>query len=195
MPVLGTSATFHDKENFENALAEGHAAIDIAGAIGCPAIRVFGDNLTSDPEGAIARVADGIFTLCEYAKERGVDVLLEVHGQFVTEAALMPIVHRCGAHPRFGLLWDVCHTRNSFPDFRAFYALFAPYIRHVHFKDIIGDRHTLPGEGTLPLKEIADMMTAGGYDGCFSLEWERKWHPELPPIEQALEKYTAIFRD
>jgi hypothetical protein len=26
----------------------------------------------------------------------------------------------------------------------------------------------------------------GSFSGAVSLEWERQWHPELPPLEDAL---------
>ena len=192
--VLGTSATFHNPDAYNNALDEGRAAIDLAVALGFSAIRVFGDRLTENKEAAIHAVRDGVYMLCEYAKGKGVSVLLEVHGDFVTEESLAPITLHCGKHPSFGLIWDVCHTRSSYPDFERFYDRFAPYIKHLHFKDISGNMHKLPGEGTLPLREIAKYVTEKGYDGYFSLEWERKWHPELPPIEEALDKYVSLLR-
>lgn len=104
------------------------------------------------------------------------------------------MIERCGAHPRFGLIWDLCHTRTSFPDPRRFYSLFAPYIRHLHLKDIKDGVHVLPGEGTLAIEKTAAFVSEQGYDGYFSLEWERKWHPELPPIEDALDAYLKIMR-
>ena len=190
--ILGTSCTFHDPTSYESAIQEGYKAIEIAARIGFSAIRVFGDRITEDL--CIARVANGVETLCRYAENFGVDVYLEVHGDFITEQSLVPITKQCGALARFGLIWDACHTRNTFPDPRRFYDLFATFIRHVHLKDIRGTQHVLPGDGEIPIKEITDYMTAKGYDGYFSLEWERKWHPELQPIEDALALYTKILK-
>lgn len=193
--VLGTSCTFHDPDGYENAIKEGYAAIEIAARIGFSAIRVFGDRITqNDATGCIQRVSEGVKALCDYASAFGIDVYLEVHGDFITEQSLAPIIEACGSHPRFGLIWDVCHTRNTYPDPRVFYDRFAPYIRHVHLKDINGAQHVLPGEGTLPLEKIAKHLTKKGYNGYFSLEWERKWHPELPPIEEALVRYFHIMK-
>lgn len=193
--VLGTSCAFHDLSKYEAALAEGYAAIEIASRIGFSAIRVFGDRTLGDEAECIDRVCEGVLSLCRYAERFGVDVYLEVHGEFNTEERLLLVIERCGAHPRFGLIWDACHTRNTFPDPRVFYDRFAPYIRHVHLKDIKGEKHMFPGEGTLPLKQIAVYLTERGYGGYFSLEWERKWHPELPPIEEALERYLCIMKN
>ena len=191
--VLGTSATFHDPEKYEAAITEGLAALKIASRIGFSAIRVFGDRITGDEAECLARISEGILTLCKEAEALGVQVFLEVHGEINTIERIEKIVAACEKSPCFALLWDVCHTRKTCAP-KAFYERFAPYIRHVHFKDILGDTHVLPGDGELPLCEITEMMTKGGYDGYFSLEWERKWHPELAPIEEALEKYTEILK-
>ena len=191
--VLGTSVTLHDPEKYDAALAEGLAALRIASRIGFSAIRIFGDRIQGEEEDCLARIAKGILALCHEAEALGVSVFLEVHGEINTAERLEKIVATCKESARFGLIWDVCHTRSTC-DPKEFYARFAPFIRHVHFKDIKGDLHVLPGEGALPLREIAEMMTAGGYDGYFSLEWERKWHPELPPIEEALTRYFHILK-
>ena len=190
--VLGTSSTFHDPEKYEAAIAEGLAALKIASRIGFSAIRVFGDRIEGDEAECLTRISKGILTLCKEAEALGVQVLLEVHGEINTAERIEKIVAACEKSPVFGLIWDVCHTRKTCEP-RAFYERFAPYIRHVHFKDITGDAHVLPGEGELPLREIAEMMTKGRYEGYFSLEWEKKWHPELPPIEEALERYIRLF--
>lgn len=192
--VLGTSCAFHDPEKNEDAIEEGKRAIEIAAQLGFFAIRVFGNVIKGDEADCTARVISGIRTLCEYAEGTGVDVLLEVHGDFNTEARLRAVTDGCGDLPRFGLLWDVCHTRKTYGSrWRDLIAAFLPYIRHVHLKDVRDDRLVLPGDGELPLREMIDVLTEAGYDGYFSLEWEKKWHPELPEIESALARYRALL--
>jgi hypothetical protein len=34
---------------------------------------------------------------------------------------------------------------------------------------------------------LRDALRADAYDGPLSLEWERLWHPELGPLEEALD--------
>jgi beta-glucosidase len=41
---------------------------------------------------------------------------------------------------------------------------------------------------------MAEYLTENGYEGAFSLEWEKKWHPELPPIQDALEAMLKIYK-
>ena len=195
--VLGTSCAFHTEEKCEKALFEGTEAIDIAASLGIPYIRVFGNNLTGNLADCYHRVISGILSLCRYAEAKGVSVLLEVHGDYVTVDKLQSIVDALGKESAFGLIWDVAHSHKAGgADFLPFYRAMRPYIRHVHLKDVRdADRAlVLPGEGNIPLREIVDAMEQDGYTGYFSLEWEKHWHPSLPEIETALEAYTKLLR-
>lgn len=194
LTVLGTSCAFHDPEKYEKAIDEGKRAIEIAARLGFSAIRVFGNVIKGDEAECIARVISGIRTLCRCAEGTEVNVLLEVHGDFNTEARLCAVAEGCGDLKPFGILWDVCHTRKTYgAEWRAFLDRFFPYIRHVHLKDAAGDKLVLIGAGDLPLSEMVAELTARGYAGYFSLEWEKKWHPDLPEIEEALERYRDLF--
>ncbi len=192
--VLGTSCKFHTAEMAEAAMEEGMNSILIAQRLNIPYVRVFGNDLTDDREACIARVQDGIAKLCSFAGEHGVTVLLEVHGGFNTVETLTPIARALnGKH--FGLIWDIGHTHAPYgDDWELFYRAMRPYICHVHIKDKCGSALVLPGEGEIPISAIVRRMLEDGYDGFFSLEWERKWHPELPPLEDALERYVRLMK-
>jgi sugar phosphate isomerase/epimerase len=193
--ILGTSCKFHDAEKLDDAIAEGIYAIDTARDIGFSGIRVFGNNVKGDEEECLNRIANGISTLCEYAADKGVDVLLETHGDVNTASRLGKVAEICGKYENFGFIWDVCHTRLTYgDDWRRFCDDFRTLIRHVHIKDVTPEGLVLPGEGTLPLREMAEYLTENGYEGAFSLEWEKKWHPELPPIQDALAAMLEIYK-
>jgi beta-glucosidase len=64
----------------------------------------------------------------------------------------------------------------------------------VHLKDVTAQGLTLPGEGDLPIREMVNYLNENGYDGYFSLEWEKKWHPELPVLEDALDALFGLFK-
>lgn len=190
--ILGTSCSFHEKDNFESAVAEGKAAVHTASKLGAKGIRVFGNNLGDNPAQSTERVIDGIRQIC--AEKTDVDVLLEVHGDFNTVEALMPVIKALENEKHFGLIWDICHTQKTYGEnWREFYDAFRPFIRHVHIKDIKGDKLVLCGDGDIPIKQIASQMLSDGYSGAFSLEWEKKWHPELAEIEEALIKFKEIM--
>ena len=198
--VLGTSCAFHDPNKLEAAIAEGKASIDIAERFGIPYIRVFGNKLVGETDEerstCYARVANGIATLCRYAKETHVSVLLEVHGDYTSIETLGKVTEQLTEYSNFGLIWDIAHTAAYGDRWYEFYRFFRPLIRHVHIKDRLLERNvlTLPGEGELPIIPIVQTMMEDGFDGYFSLEWEKKWHPELPDLSEALSKFVSIMR-
>ena len=194
--VLGTSCKFHDAEKLDKAIKEGRESIDIASHLKIPYIRVFGNNIVGDHAECAARVANGIAQLCEYACGTGVSVLLEVHGDFITVETLSPIVEKLRAYDNFGLIWDIAHTHRVYREgWREFYDVMKLHIRHVHIKDVrdSDNKLVLPGQGNIPIKAIVDTLLSDSYSGYFSLEWEKKWHPELDDIEVALSYFTKLL--
>ena len=198
--VLGTSCSFHHPDKCSAAVEEGKACIDIAERLGIPYIRVFGNNLIGDTEeertACLTRVISGIQAVCDHASATSVTVLLEVHGDYNKIETLKPITDALSDRTHFGLIWDIAHTKAYGDEWTMFYQTFKPYIRHIHIKDyaMAAQKLVLPGEGDLPILPIAQTLLADGFDGCFSLEWEKKWHPELPEIEEALKAYVSMMR-
>jgi len=191
--VLGTSCSFHNTDRYEKAVSEGEDAIEIAERLNIPSIRVFGDRLLPD---STALITDGLLRLCSRSPKT--NVLLEVHGDFNTVGALSPILEKMSATDNFGLIWDIEHTHKTYRDgWYEFYSSVRPYIKHVHIKDF-SDRTgklTLIGDGDIPIIPITERLLSDGYDGYFSLEWEKKWHPELPEIDAALDSFTRIMNE
>ena len=52
----------------------------------------------------------------------------------------------------------------------------------------------LPGEGGVNLPDILRRLRADGYRGCYSFEWEKRWHPEIPEPEKAFPMYVRYMR-
>ena len=192
--VLGTSCSFHNADRMADVMAEGETCVGIAEAMGIKYIRVFGDRIGEKYGDSQGRLAEGIARLCALSEK--VTVLLEVHGDFNTVDALRPVLERLEGIENFGLIWDIGHTHRSYGDrWREFYEFVRPYVRHVHVKDISDSRQclTMIGEGDVLIEEIARGLLEDGYEGYFSLEWEKKWHPELSEIEPALEAFLKVM--
>ena len=183
---LGTSCKFHDASIVEKNIRKAETEIDIAQRIGFKAIRVFGNNIIDPEDECIKRVADALNQVCAYAKTKGIEVYLEVHGDFNTVERLNALIEQIH-HDNFGLIWDVYHTHSVYgKQWKVFYEAMKKWIVHVHIKDSVGKKLTLPGEGELEIVTIINHMINDGYTGWFSLEWERKWEPELPLLDTAL---------
>lgn len=202
---VGTSVRFHDAVEYWDALQEGRRALELCTELKIPFIRVFGDAFPDGEahENVVRRVTEGLASLCAYAASlcpaAPVQVLLEVHGDFNTLPLLRQICDALQYAPGFGLIWDV---ENSYlwhgENFVPFYKALRSRIRHVHIKDCVlknaKPHPCLPGTGVLPLKAMIAQMLADGYDGYFSFEWEKRWHPDILPPEQALVQYVGFMR-
>ena len=197
---FGTSSAFHDQNAFDRSIEEGKTAIALAADTGMGFIRVFGDtvNPSANEEEVINRVVKGIKTLCEAAQGTGVQVLMEIHGNFNIARRVVSVCEGVD-RPEFGLVYDVAHVdRGNGDGWETFYDAVKPWIRHVHFKDHrrSAGRWVLcnTGEGDIPLKAIRDRLEADGYDGYISLEWEKAWHQELRSAAEEFPHFMHYIR-
>src|SRR5205085_2226853 len=51
----------------------------------------------------------------------------------------------------------------------------------------------LLGEGEVPVRDMLGLLSAGGYQGWVSVEWEKRWHPEIAEPEVALPQHLAVL--
>ncbi|MBI5694007.1 MAG: sugar phosphate isomerase/epimerase [Verrucomicrobia bacterium] len=169
-----------------------------AEALGVPWLRVFDGGKAADA----AEIAEGASTLHWWRGERAargwrVDLMVETHDSLLTAAALGRLL---AAVPEAALLWDSHHTwRKGGEDPVVTWRAIRHRVVHIHIKDGTGipsARHpfsySLPGDGEFPIAALRAALAADGYQGHLCLEWERKWHPYLPPLEDALR--TAAVR-
>jgi len=197
---LGASTNLHESDpaKREAGLAEARGFIDLAGTLKVPYVRVFGNKYLPDVprEQTLARVAETLRTLGEYAKERNVVVLLETHGDFTDSPTVLDIIHRADSTAA-AVLWDAHHTfafgRES-PETSA--RALGPYIRHVHLKDSVpaGDdrRYVLTGKGDVPVQRQVDALVRMKYGGFYNFEWEKRWHPEIEEPEVAFPQFADV---
>jgi fatty-acyl-CoA synthase len=53
----------------------------------------------------------------------------------------------------------------------------------------------LLGDGEVPVRDMLALLSAGGYRGWVSVEWEKRWHPEIAAPELALPQHRATLRN
>lgn len=202
---FGTSVCLHAMENREELVKYISDTAEVCSLAGIPAIRVFGDELPEADgaarELAIARIIGNLSAVCEAAAQKGVMINLEIHGTVNSIRNLTPILEGVRHIRNFGILWDVEHSdKTTGDDFQTFYELIRPYLRHVHFKDyrrVTDAGHWVLceiGEGDIPLAEIVKTLQKDGYDGYISLEWEKKWHPELSDPELSFPRFVSFMK-
>jgi fatty-acyl-CoA synthase len=50
------------------------------------------------------------------------------------------------------------------------------------------------GHGEVPVREMLEVLAVHGYSGPVSVEWEKRWHPEIEEPEVALPQHIALLR-
>jgi len=200
---LGASAQMHDMDPMKHAaqLDEARRFIDLAQALGAPYVRVFGNEYVKDvPRDAmLAHIAGSLHELGDYAKGKGVTVLIESHGDFTESPALLDILQRADS-PNVALLWDAHHTYVSGKEQpEDTVAKLGRYIRHTHLKDSVpagnDRRYVLTGTGDVPVKRQIAALAKIGYRGAYSFEWEKRWHAEIEEPEVAFAQYARVAAD
>jgi sugar phosphate isomerase/epimerase len=198
---LDSSAAMHEPEGPARTarLDEARRFIDLAHAIGAPYVRVFPDKLVPGEEksATIDRIGAGLRILGNHAKDSGVIVLVESHGDFTRSPDLKEILSRAGTR-NVGLLWDAHHTVVSGHESPAdTFRFLGSFVKHTHLKDSRPDkdgvRYVLTGDGTVPVQETVRVLAASGYTGYYCFEWEKKWHPEIEEPEVALPHYARTM--
>jgi sugar phosphate isomerase/epimerase len=198
---VGSSARFapQEPEVRREMLDEVRAYADLAAALGAPMVRVFGGNI---PEGVsrddcLRYAGEALAQAGEIAAERGVSVALETHDAFSLGRQVAELL-RAADSPAVGSLWDIHHPYRQGESLQATMDCLRGTLMHTHLKDSVvdGDKHryTLLGEGSIPVAEALQLLRDEGYDGYLSLEWEKKWHPEIDEPEVAFPQYATKMR-
>jgi hypothetical protein len=50
------------------------------------------------------------------------------------------------------------------------------------------------GHGDVPHDEIHAVLQGGKYHGYYSLEWEKRWHPEIAEPEVAFPQFAEYMQ-
>ena len=161
--------------------------------MGVPWLRVFDGGEATDPD----TVGKALDTLRWWRQLRGekrwkVDIMVETHDGLVTEGTVGRFCDEAGGA---AILWDAHNTwRRTGVDPLEVWPRISEHVVHIHVKDSVSRAsdglpytYVLPGEGEFPMWRLKDELLRCGYPNRVSLEWERQWHPALPPLEQALQ--------
>lgn len=176
-------------ETTAESRAEVRALAPWATAVGATAIRVFdGGELGDAAElGSMGELFDWWQDLA-YAPE----LIVETHDALANPAVLQRFLEQ---YPRIGILWDTHHTWKVGGEAPSVtWSRLRGRTRHLHVKDsIAGGRYVAPGAGSFPFRELMESLRADSFAGIISLEWERHWYPELPPMEDALDGFDRVL--
>ncbi|MCE5215444.1 sugar phosphate isomerase/epimerase [bacterium] len=135
---------------------------DLAADCGAPRIRVFGNAFPAgaDKQQVVENVGAALREIAEHAAPRGVDVCLEMHGDFYWWKYTLDAVELAD-HPRVGIVHNCDPREMKFGTISEFYTPVRKHLRHFHMHDL---------ESDYPYKALFGMLKRDGYGGFMSLE-------------------------
>ncbi len=200
IPILTSGAYLANNPDIAAAEAEVKDYVNLAARLGVPYVRVLGEG-TPEPGGKVDKddVIARFKSLCEYAENFGVTLLVETNGWLAGSNHMLDFIKRV-CMPNAGVLWDVHHTVRFFGERpAATVERLGRYIKHVHVKDSVQKpdgkiMYVLTGYGDIPIEDAYKALSAIGYEGFYSYEWVKRWARELDEPGVAFYKYISYMR-
>ncbi len=184
IPCISTGTSLHQQEKRAAALQEIEAAIVLCQKLNAPYIRILADT-DAAPDGEMddTVVIGTMKQLGADAHKAGVVLLIETNGVYADTARLKRVLDAIDS-PGVAALWDLHHPYRFFQEQpEDTIRNLGAYIRHCHVKDSVmvsgQPEYRMMGEGDLPVPAMMDQLQKTGYDGYVSLEWVKRWAPQL----------------
>ena len=131
------------------------------------------------------------------ARRLGVAIGVETHDDFSASSVVAELLAM--ADPEWvGAVWDSHHPHRMGEAPADVYANLGRRILLAQVKDARpgadGDwQLVLLGQGEVPVRQMLGLLAAGGYRNWVSVEWEKRWHPEIEAPEIALPQYRRVL--
>jgi sugar phosphate isomerase/epimerase len=183
--------------------AELRGFLQLASDWEAPLVRVFGGALPDgepDRQASLGRAAQVLEASVPTAERLGVAIGVETHDSFSASsvvAALLAMVPS-GA---VGAVWDSHHPYRMGQQPAEVWSDLGRRTLLAQVKDARRDaarqdgwQLVLLGEGEVPVREMLELLDTAGYPGWISVEWEKRWHPEIEEPEVALPQHLSVLR-
>ena len=183
IPVLDTASVLGVPQRAEDSMREAKDYIVLASRLGTKYVRVM-PSPYAEPSDCDVRLCRSLYTeLCEFALDYGVVPLMETNGVFAESSVLAKFLDSIPLENK-GALWDVHHPYRFFREVPFItVGTLGDRIKHTHLKDSVMVNgkvsYRMMGYGDVPLKSVLKELGRIGYKGYLSLEWLKRWNPEL----------------
>ena len=194
--LLATGVVLSGNRN--SAISESTAYIDLAHKLNVPYIRVM---ISSQPFPEDADFDSAVSTyreICNYAKGKNVIPLVETNG-ILAESTVMAKFIEAADCENSGVLWDIHHPYRYFNETASETANnIGKYVKYVHVKDSVKDNdkivYKMMGQGDVPVLDALKELKAIGYDSYVTLEWVKRWCPELEEAGIVFSHFSNFFK-
>jgi sugar phosphate isomerase/epimerase len=166
--------------------AEAIAHLQLAHDLGAPYLRVFPGGARSRSSTPLddARAGRRLAAAAGAAAPLGVQVALETHDSHGSAARARSLLDQPGCNDVMAI-WDVLHTWLAQEDAARSRTLLGDRLAYVQVKDVPSRTDLTPvppGDGALPLGDVAAALSRTAYQGWVSWEYELAWNPEQPAL-------------
>lgn len=168
-----------------------------------PYIRVFGGMIGDESrEVALEKVVSNLGKMLELAEQYDVELLIETHDDWTNCEYIADIFEKVDSK-HLQVVWDVHHPYRMVGEKpQKTWDVLGDRIKYTHWKDSYltdrterGYQLCLMGEGDIPFQEIHDLLQEKGYDGYYTLEWEKVWWPDIEEPEISFKQYVEYMKE
>lgn len=199
IPCITSGACLKFRDRFDEIYLEVQSYARLAQKIGASYVRVLAD-LLPKPDGEVDDfyIAETLKKLVPIAEEYNITLVVETNGVYCNTKRLAGVIESVNSR-KVGVLWDMHHPyRYAGETPEETVANIGEYIKYVHAKDSIIDKdgrvnYCMMGSGDIPVTDMVESLISIGYDGYISLEWLRKWTPELSEAGIAVPQFSQYM--
>jgi sugar phosphate isomerase/epimerase len=182
--------------------AELRQFLELASDWEAPLVRVFGGALpVGEPDRKItlARAARVLEASVPTAERLGVAIGVETHDSFSASSVVAELLAMVPSGV-VGAVWDSHHPYRMGQQPAEVWSDIGRRTLLAQVKDARRDASqdgwqlVLLGKGEVPVREMLELLDSGGYPRWISVEWEKRWHPEIEEPEVALPQHLSVLR-
>ena len=169
----------------DSCVKEAQDYLVLADKLSVPFVRVL-ISASAQPEDADTELALQRYrALCDFALARDIkaQALIETSGCLADSAKMRAFLDKAD-RPNAGALWDIHHPFRYFGETAEVTAKnLGAYIKYMHVKDSYMEngalKYRMMGYGDVPVYDALKAAKTEGFDGYVSLEWLKRWMPDL----------------
>lgn len=181
-PIIGRIA------DTELSIRQAKFAIDMAAAVECPLVRVFGFEFSQREKrpSALARITQRLSLAADAARNLGVKIVVENGGSFSRAADLLELIERVGIS-LVGAAYSNAVAADAGEDPLQGIRTLGDRLWAVKLRDrdSTGRLCTI-GEGVMDCPALVRTLFASGFRGPLIVEWDRAWLADLEPADTVL---------
>ena len=182
--MLTSGAELGNPEKAGAAVEEAKEYIDLAQKLSCEYIRVMCENAIY-PTGNMDMelLVNQYREVLDYAMDKGVYPLIETNSTLADSRVMADFIKKVDRENAF-VLWDIHHPYRIFSETPEQTANnLKGLVKYTHVKDSAMEHgkivYRMMGYGDVPVLDCLRLLSEADYDSYISLEWVKRWQPDL----------------